>query len=110
MNYHLENKLALVTGSTAGIGFAIAEALAGEGAKVIVNGRTDDRVAQAIKKIHAKHPNAKLEAFAGDFSDPDEIGEVYRRFSKIDILVNNVGVYEPKPFENITDDDWHSMI
>ena len=110
MNYQLENKVALVTGSTAGIGLAIAEALAAEGAKVIINGRTDDRVAQAIKKIHAAHPNAKLEAFAGDFSDPEEIPEVYKRFSKIDILVNNVGMYEPKPFEKITDADWHAII
>ena len=110
MNYQLENKKSLVTGSTAGIGFAIAEALAGEGAEVIINGRTDDRVAQAIKKIQAKHPKAKLHAFAGDFADPDEVIEVYKRYSKIDILVNNVGVYEPKSFENITDDDWHAII
>ena len=110
MNYQLENKHCLVTGSTAGIGFAIAEALAGEGAKVIINGRTDDRVAEAIVKIRKVHPNAKLEAFAGDFSDPDEVIEVYKRFSKLDILVNNVGVYEPKPFEKITDADWHAII
>jgi NAD(P)-dependent dehydrogenase (short-subunit alcohol dehydrogenase family) len=110
MNYHLENKLALVTGSTAGIGLAIAEALAGEGATVIVNGRTDDRVAEAIKKIREKHPKAKLEAFAGDFSEVDQVTEVYRRFSKIDILVNNVGIYEPKSFEKITDEDWHKII
>jgi len=110
MNYQLDHKVALVTGSTAGVGFAIAEALAAEGTKVIINGRSDDRVAQAIKKIQANHPKAKLEAFAGDFSDPEEVTEVYRRFSKIDILVNNVGVYEPKPFEKITDDDWHAII
>ncbi len=67
MNYQLDHKVALVTGSTAGIGFAIAEALAAEGTKVIINGRSDDRVAQAIKKIQANHPKAKLEAFAGDF-------------------------------------------
>ena len=110
MNYHLDQKLALVTGSTAGIGFAIAEALAGEGARVIINGRTDDRVAQAIKKIHAKHPTAKLEAFGGDLSQADHVAEVYERFPEIDILVNNLGVYEPKTFDKITDADWHAII
>jgi NAD(P)-dependent dehydrogenase (short-subunit alcohol dehydrogenase family) len=110
MNYELQNKLALVTGSTAGIGLAIATALAGEGAKVIINGRTDDRVAEAIDKIKKVHPKAHLEAFAGDFSDPEEITEVYKRFSKIEILVNNVGMYEPKAFEKITDEDWHKII
>src|SRR5271156_2001189 len=110
MNYQLDQKLCLVTGSTAGIGLAIATSLAAEGAEVIINGRTDDRVAEAIVKIQKIHPKAKLEAFAGDFSDPDQVTEVYRRFSKIDILVNNVGIYEPKPFEKITDEDWKAMI
>jgi len=110
MNYHLDQKLALVTGSTAGIGFAIAEALAAEGAKVIINGRTDGRVAQAIKKILASRPQAKLEAFAGDLSHVDGVAEVYARFPEIDILVNNLGVYEPKTFEKITDEDWHAII
>lgn len=110
MNYHLDHKLCLVTGSTAGIGFAIAEALAGEGAKVIINGRTDDRVAEAINKIHAKHPKAKLEAFAGDLSKAEEVDEVYERFPVVDVLVNNLGMYEPKVFEKITDADWHAII
>jgi NAD(P)-dependent dehydrogenase (short-subunit alcohol dehydrogenase family) len=110
MNYQLDRKLCLVTGSTAGIGLATATALAGEGAKVIVNGRTDDRVAEAIDKIRAAHPKAKLEAFAGDLSTVDDVDEVYERFPEIDVLVNNVGMYEPKPFEKITDDDWHKII
>ena len=110
MNYQLENKLCLVTGSTAGIGLAIATALAGEQAKVIINGRTDDRVAEAIDKIKKVHPKAQLEAFAGDFSEAGQVDEVYRRFSKIEILVNNVGMYEPKSFDKITDADWHKII
>jgi NAD(P)-dependent dehydrogenase (short-subunit alcohol dehydrogenase family) len=110
MNYHLDQKLCLVTGSTAGIGFAIASALAAEGAKVIINGRTDDRVAEAINKIHAAQPKAKLEAFAGDLSTVDDVDEVYERFPEIDVLVNNLGTYEPKPFEKITDEDWHKII
>jgi NAD(P)-dependent dehydrogenase (short-subunit alcohol dehydrogenase family) len=110
MNYHLDQKLCLVTGSTAGIGLAIAEALAGEGATVIINGRTDDRVAEAIDKIRAKHPKVKLEAFAGDLSKAEQVTEVVARFREIDVLVNNLGTYEPKPFEKITDVDWSAMI
>jgi NAD(P)-dependent dehydrogenase (short-subunit alcohol dehydrogenase family) len=110
MNYQLESKLCLVTGSTAGIGLATATALAAEGAKVIINGRTDDRVAEAIEKIRKTHPEAKLEAFAGDFSQANQIDEVYARFPVVDVLVNNVGMYEPKPFEKITDADWTKII
>jgi NAD(P)-dependent dehydrogenase (short-subunit alcohol dehydrogenase family) len=110
MNYQLDNKLCLVTGSTAGIGLAIATALAGEGAEVIINGRTDDRVAEAIEKIEAKHPKAKLQAFAGDLSLVENVGEVDARFRRLDVLVNNLGMYEPKPFKDITDDDWRKII
>jgi len=110
MNYQLDNKMALVTGSTAGIGFAIATALAGEGAEVIINGRTDDRVAEAIEKIQRHQPKAKLRAFAGDLSQVDEVNEVYERFPEIDILVNNLGVYAPKAFDKLTDEDWHAII
>jgi NAD(P)-dependent dehydrogenase (short-subunit alcohol dehydrogenase family) len=110
MNYHLDNKLCLVTGSTAGIGLAIATALAGEGAEVIINGRTDDRVAEAIQHIHAKHPGAKLKAFAGDLSQVENVQEVDARFQRLDVLVNNLGMYEPKPFKDITDADWQKII
>ena len=110
MNYQLNDKRCLVSGSTAGIGFAIAAALAGEGAEVIINGRTDDRIAEAITRIQKTQPDAKLHAFAGDLSDADQVVELYKRFSKLDVLVNNVGMYEPKPFEKITDEDWHKII
>jgi NAD(P)-dependent dehydrogenase (short-subunit alcohol dehydrogenase family) len=110
MDYQLEGKLSLVTGSTAGIGLAIATSLAGEGAHVIINGRTDDRVAEAIEKIQKQHSGAKLKAFAGDLSTVDDVAEVYARYPEIDILVNNLGVYAPKSFEKLTDEDWHSII
>jgi NAD(P)-dependent dehydrogenase (short-subunit alcohol dehydrogenase family) len=110
MNYDLENKLCLVTGSTAGIGLAIATALAAEGAEVIINGRTDDRVAEAIEQIRAKHPRAKLKAFAGDLSRANQVREIDERFQRLDILVNNLGVYEPKPFQKLTDEEWHAII
>jgi NAD(P)-dependent dehydrogenase (short-subunit alcohol dehydrogenase family) len=110
MNYQLEGKKCLVTGSTAGIGLAIATALAGEGAEVIVNGRTEERVAGALAQIQKLHSNAKLHAFAGDLSTVDDVTEIYMRFPEIDVLVNNLGMYEPKPFEKITDEDWHTII
>lgn len=110
MNYQLENRKCLVTGSTGGIGLAIATALAGEGAEVVINGRTDDRVAEAIEKIQAKFSKAKLKAFAGDLSKDEEVKELDERFQTFDVVVNNLGVYEPKPFKDITDADWLKMI
>jgi NAD(P)-dependent dehydrogenase (short-subunit alcohol dehydrogenase family) len=110
MNLKLEDKTALVTGSTAGIGFAIARSLAGEGTRVIVNGRTAARASEAIASIRKSHPNAKLEAFAANLTNAEAATEAARRFPSIDILINNLGVYEPKPFEEITDDDWYAII
>jgi NAD(P)-dependent dehydrogenase (short-subunit alcohol dehydrogenase family) len=110
MDLHLKGKLALVTGSTAGIGFASARALAAEGARVIVNGRTAARVAEAAEKIRRAHPAAELELFAADLSQAGAADAALERFDRVDILVNNLGVYEPKPFEKITDADWHAMI
>jgi NAD(P)-dependent dehydrogenase (short-subunit alcohol dehydrogenase family) len=105
MNLKLNDKTALVTGSTAGIGFAIARSLAAEGVRVIVNGRSEERVSEAIAAIRKSHPNAKLEAFAANLGNA-----AARKFSSVDILVNNLGVYEPKPFEQISDDDWRAII
>ena len=110
MNLELDGKKALVTGSTAGIGFAIAKALAAEGARVIVNGRTDARVNEAITSIRAEIPSAKLEALALDLSKAQAAAEAGERFPDIAILVNNLGVYAPKSFEEITDADWASII
>jgi len=110
MDYQLKGKHCLVSGSTAGIGLAIATTLAGEGAKVIINGRTDDRVAEAIDKIRARFPEASLEAYAGDFADPDVAKECEARFRQLDVLVNNVGTYTVKPFNELSDADWGAII
>src|SRR5437899_5850438 len=110
MNLELDGKKALVTGSTAGIGFAIAKALAAEGAQVIVNGRSDARVNEAIVSIRAEIPSAKLEALALDLSKAEATAEAGERFPDVAILVNNLGVYAPKSFEEITDADWASII
>ncbi len=110
MDLKLENKLALVTGSTAGIGLAIATSLAGEGARVIVNGRTEPRTAEAITKIRQAHANARLESLAADLTKTEGTGEAVRRFPAVDILVNNLGMYEHRLFEDTSDADWQAII
>jgi NAD(P)-dependent dehydrogenase (short-subunit alcohol dehydrogenase family) len=100
MNLQLEGKIALVTGSTTGIGFAIAAALAREGAKVIVNGRSQDRVSHAVRQSGAAW------GIAADLAGEAGARTVIDRFPSVDILVNNLGIFEPKPFEEIPDDDW----
>jgi NAD(P)-dependent dehydrogenase (short-subunit alcohol dehydrogenase family) len=110
VDLQLKGKLALVSGSTAGIGLAIGSSLAGEGAAVIINGRSERRVDDAIATIRQKHPQAELEAYAGDLSKADTVQRVAGRFAQVDILVNNLGSYEPKPFEAISDQDWHAII
>lgn len=106
MNLHLQNKLALVTGSTKGIGHAIAVALAAEGARVIVNGRTEASVGDAIARLRTEVPDAQVEGFAGDLSDPGQVDALLGRFPKVDILINNLGIFDPKPFEEIDDAEW----
>jgi len=110
MNLQLEGKKALVTGSTAGIGFAIARVLAGEGASVVVTGRTQNRVDAALKRIQQQIREANVSGIATDLATAHGTAECIDRVPSVDILVNNLGVYEPKPFEKITDDDWHSII
>src|SRR5207237_8497620 len=99
MNLQLENKLALVSGSTAGIGLAIAKALAAEGARVIVNGRTETRVKEAIASIRANVPTAKLERLALDLAKADAAAQTTKRYPDLNILVNNLGVYTVRHFE-----------
>ncbi|MGA3265362.1 MAG: SDR family oxidoreductase [Verrucomicrobiota bacterium] len=106
MDLKLSDKLALVSGSTKGIGLAIATGLAREGARVIVNGRSDGSVAEALAKVRQTVPNAKLDGFPGDLSQAAGADALVKRFPAVDILVNNLGIYEPKPFEQISDDDW----
>lgn len=106
MDLQLTNKLALVSGSTKGIGLAIATGLAREGAKVIINGREKKGVAAALEKIRDAVPAAKLESFAGDLSDAKVTAKLAKEFPNVEILVNNLGIFEPKPFEEIPDDDW----
>ncbi len=107
MNLELTGKLALVTGSTAGIGLATAKTLAAEGARVIINGRTQARVDEAIAAIRRDVPDASLESFAGDLAKVEESNRIATEFPDVEILVNNLGIFEPKPFEEIPDADWY---
>jgi NAD(P)-dependent dehydrogenase (short-subunit alcohol dehydrogenase family) len=109
MDLQLNGKTALVSGSTLGIGFAIASTLAREGATVIVNGRTRERVDDAIARIRKVNPGAQLHAAAADISTPDGVATVAKLFADVDILVNNLGGFEAKPFFDISDADWQSM-
>jgi len=106
MNLQLADKTALVTGSTKGIGLATATGLAREGARVIVNGRSDKSVKEALTKIRKAVPDAKLESFAGDLASEKDAAALVKKFPSVDILVNNLGIFEPKPFEEIPDEDW----
>jgi len=106
MNLKLTDKTALVSGSTKGIGLAIATGLAREGARVIVNGRSEKAVAEAKQQIAGEVPGAKVEGFAGDLATAAATESLVGRFPQVDILVNNLGIFEPKPFAEIADEDW----
>ncbi|MFP2931612.1 SDR family NAD(P)-dependent oxidoreductase [Pyxidicoccus sp. 3LG] len=106
MNLQLDQKLALVTASTGGIGREIATALAREGATVIINGRTGPSVESAIAAIRARVPGAKLEKLVSDNGTSEGTAEAVRRFPEVDILVNNLGIYEAVGFFDETDEAW----
>jgi len=106
MDLNLADKTALITGSTAGIGFAIASSLAKEGASVIVNGRTQKRVNDAIARIQQENSNAKVSGVATDLSTAEGATELTKTFAEVDILINNLGFYQPKAFSDISDEDW----
>ncbi len=110
MNLQLDGKKTLVTGSTAGIGFAIARALAREGASVVITGRTQKRVDHATESIREEIRDAKISGIAANLATPNGISKCIDVVPTVDVLVNNLGIYEVKPFEQITDDNWHSII
>ncbi len=106
MDLQLKGKRALVTGSTAGIGFAIAKALAAEGAAVIVNGRAADRVEAALAQLRGACPGAELSGITADLASAEGCAALVAACPDVDILVNNLGIFDPKPFEDIPDADW----
>jgi NAD(P)-dependent dehydrogenase (short-subunit alcohol dehydrogenase family) len=106
MDFGLKGKRALVTGSTAGIGLSAARALAREGAYVTLNGRTEARVSRALVRLRTDLPGTLVDGIAADLSTADGCRTVISQLPDVDILVNNLGIYEPKPFEQILDEDW----
>lgn len=109
MNFQLNNKTVLVSGSTTGIGYAIAKTFAAEGARVYINGRTNEKVNEAIRKIISELPNAKLVGIAADLTTKSGIDKLKTELAEIDIIINNLGIFEPVPFFESTDTDWNSM-
>jgi NAD(P)-dependent dehydrogenase (short-subunit alcohol dehydrogenase family) len=106
MDLGLKGKRALVTGSTAGIGYATAELLAKEGASVILNGRTAARVDAAVKRLQAAAPGATVAGIAADAGSAEGCAAIIAAYPDVEVLVNNMGIFEPKPFEQITDAEW----
>src|SRR6202040_2992703 len=105
MDLQLKGKLALVSGSTAGIGLAIATTLAREGARVIINGRSRASVDDVLTRVQTA-TGGSVQGFAGDLSQAASAEEIARQHPGVEILVNNLGIFEPKPFEEIPDSDW----
>lgn len=105
MDLKLRGKRALVTGSTAGIGFAIARGLARERAEVIVNGRSEEKVADAVRRITSEMGSTAT-GIAADLSSAEGVSRLLERAGRVDILINNVGIFEPVPFLEISDQDW----
>jgi NAD(P)-dependent dehydrogenase (short-subunit alcohol dehydrogenase family) len=106
MDLQLTDRRALITGSTAGIGFAIARGLAAEGARVTINGRTQPAVDAALARLHESLPRVQADGIAADCATAAGAEAVFARVSDVDVLVNNLGIYERKPFFEIPDEDW----
>jgi NAD(P)-dependent dehydrogenase (short-subunit alcohol dehydrogenase family) len=106
MDLGIAGKRAFISGSTAGIGLATAKGLAAEGAHVTVNGRTEARVRAAVEAIRRAHPHATVDGVDADLGTAAGCAEVVERHPDVDILVNNVGIFDPKPFEEIPDEEW----
>jgi NAD(P)-dependent dehydrogenase (short-subunit alcohol dehydrogenase family) len=106
MELEIRGKRALVTGSTGGIGLASARQLAQEGASVVVNGRTRERVDAALRAIRESVQRADVRGVVADLGTAGGCELMVREVPDLDILVNNVGIFEPKPFDDIPDEDW----
>lgn len=106
MDLQLQSKTAFVSGSTQGIGFAIARQLLAEGAKVIINGRSREKIDLALRKLEQEIPGADVSGIAANFEEPYEVEQLLKVLPDIDILVNNVGIFELRPFFDTKDSDW----
>lgn len=109
MDLKLQGKRAFISGSTQGIGYAIAQQLLNENAEVIINGRNADKTAQAVAQLKAEFPKAKVTGIAADFAKSQEVENLLAQLTDIDMLINNVGIFELKDFESTSDADWQRM-
>ena len=106
MDMKLKGQQALVTGSTAGIGYAIAMALATEGSQVTLNGRSSASVDNALKRMRDAVPGVVCNGVVADAGTAAGCAQLVQSKPRVDILVNNLGIFDPKPFEEISDNDW----
>ena len=106
MDLQLHDKTAFISGSTAGIGLAIAEALLKENATIIINGRTTEAVEKTVSTLKASYPDARVSGIPADFGIKQDVVNLLDKLPSIDILINNVGIFEPKAFVDIPDEDW----
>ncbi|WP_223693669.1 SDR family NAD(P)-dependent oxidoreductase [Leifsonia poae] len=106
MDLELGGKKVFVSGSTRGIGYAVAEMLAHEGASVVINGRTEPRVADAVERLRETVPGAPVSGMAADFADPVQVESLLDGLGEVDVLVNNVGVFDVAGFGELQDADW----
>jgi NAD(P)-dependent dehydrogenase (short-subunit alcohol dehydrogenase family) len=106
MIIELSGKQAVVTGSTSGIGFGIARGLAQAGAAVVINGRSQKNVDAATRRLREEAPQANVAGIAADLATAAGVAAFVARVGATDILVNNLGIFEPKPFAEISDADW----
>jgi NAD(P)-dependent dehydrogenase (short-subunit alcohol dehydrogenase family) len=106
MDLKLKDKTAFISGSTAGIGLATAKRFLAEGARVVINGRTQQAVDKIVSELASSYAHAQVSGMAADFSKPEEVKALIAALPEIDILINNVAIFEPKAFADIPDEDW----
>jgi NAD(P)-dependent dehydrogenase (short-subunit alcohol dehydrogenase family) len=109
MDLKLSGKKAFISGSTAGIGYAIASRFLAEEASVIINGRTQESVSKAIETLKSSHPYSQVSGVAADFSKVEDVNRLLKEIPEVDILINNAGIFEPKAFTEIPDEDWFRL-
>lgn len=109
MDLKIKDKIALVTGSSQGIGFATAQKLLAEGAKVVINGKNETKLNKALNKLKAEFPNADIQAINADLKDKKGCEKLISKLPHVDILINNLGIFEPRDFVEIPEEEWLHM-
>lgn len=110
MDLQLTGKTVFISGSTAGIGFGVASTFLKEGARVIINGRTDGSVAKAVQRLTSTFPTGEIEGISCDFSNPEAVEQLLKVIPEIDILINNVGIYASESFAETSDKSWTDQL